>query len=105
MVQSASMNATGALESRLQDLRGQRAAAVAFEWHNYGKSTIGTRSDIEKVPVDSLRRFYKKYYQPDNAVVIVAGRFIAYNWFDCDIQPQSDFVNWFAGCVVPPASN
>jgi hypothetical protein len=34
--------------------------------------------------------------------IIVAGRFIAYNWFDCDIQPQSDFVNWFAGCVVPP---
>ncbi len=34
------------------------------------------------------------------AGVIVAGRFIAYNWFDCDIQPQSAFVNWFAGCVV-----
>jgi hypothetical protein len=36
------------------------------------------------------------------AGIIVFGRFIAYNWFDCDIQPQSDFVNWFAGCVVPP---
>ena len=34
--------------------------------------------------------------------IIVAGRFIAYNWFDCDIQPQSAFVNWAAGCVVPP---
>ena len=34
--------------------------------------------------------------------VIVAGRMIAYNWFDCDIQPQSAFVNWAAGCVVPP---
>jgi hypothetical protein len=34
--------------------------------------------------------------------IIVAGRFIAYNWFDCDIQPQADFVNWAAGCVVPP---
>ena len=32
--------------------------------------------------------------------IIVAGRFIAYNWFDCDIQPQPAFVNWFAGCVV-----
>ncbi len=37
------------------------------------------------------------------AGIIVAGRFIAYNWFDCDIQPQPAFVNWFAGCVVPPA--
>jgi hypothetical protein len=37
------------------------------------------------------------------AGVVVAGRLMAYNWFDCDIQPQSDFVNWAAGCVVPPA--
>lgn len=37
------------------------------------------------------------------AGIIVFGRFIAYNWFDCDIQPQPAFVNWFAGCVVPPA--
>lgn len=36
------------------------------------------------------------------ALIIVTGRFIAYNWFDCDIQPQPAFVNWFAGCVVPP---
>ncbi len=36
------------------------------------------------------------------ALIIVFGRFIAYNWFDCDIQPHSAFVNWFAGCVVPP---
>jgi hypothetical protein len=34
------------------------------------------------------------------ASVIVCGRLIAYNWFDCDIQPQPDFINWAAGCVV-----
>lgn len=53
----------------------QRMTAVAYEWHNYGKSTIGNRADIERVPVDSLRAFYKKYYQPDNALLIVAGNF------------------------------
>jgi hypothetical protein len=37
------------------------------------------------------------------ALIIIFGRFIAYNWYDCDIQPQPAFVNWFAGCVVPPA--
>ena len=37
------------------------------------------------------------------ALIIICGRFIAYNWFDCDIQPQPAVVNWFAGCVVPPA--
>jgi len=35
------------------------------------------------------------------SAVIVCGRLIAYNWFDCDIQPQSAFVNWAAGCQVP----
>ena len=49
--------------------------AVAYEWHNYGKSTIGNRSDIERVPVDNLRDFYKRFYQPDNAVLVVAGKF------------------------------
>lgn len=32
------------------------------------------------------------------ACIIVAGRMIAYNWFDCDIQPQPAIVNWAAGC-------
>jgi hypothetical protein len=34
------------------------------------------------------------------AIIVVSGRMIAYNWFDCDLQPQSRFVNWAAGCVV-----
>jgi zinc protease len=54
---------------------GQRMAAIAFEWHNYGKSTIGNRTDIERVPVENLREFYRKYYQPDNAMLVVAGKF------------------------------
>ena len=49
--------------------------ATAFQWHNYGKSTIGSRSDIERVPVGSLRAFYRRYYQPDNAILIIAGKF------------------------------
>ncbi|PWU15536.1 MAG: insulinase family protein [Verrucomicrobia bacterium] len=54
---------------------GERIAAAAYDWHNYGKPTIGNRSDIERVPVENLRAFYKKYYQPDNVVLIVAGKF------------------------------
>src|ERR1041385_5737819 len=38
---------------------------------------IGSRADIEKVPATSLKRFYKKYYRPDNAVLVVAGKFDA----------------------------
>lgn len=53
----------------------QRMMANAYEWHNYGKSVIGNRVDIERVPVNRLRAFYKKYYRPDNIVLIVAGKF------------------------------
>ena len=63
------------VETRPSLVLKQRMMAVAYEWHNYGKSTIGNRSDIERVPIESLRAFYRKYYQPDNAVLVVAGQF------------------------------
>ena len=53
----------------------QKTLSVAYDWHNYGKSTIGARSDVENVPIDRLQAFYRKYYQPDNAVLLVAGKF------------------------------
>lgn len=53
----------------------ERVFSTAYLWHNYGQSTIGARSDIENVPIDRLQAFYRKYYQPDNAVLIVAGKF------------------------------
>lgn len=53
----------------------ERIISSGYLWHNYGKSTIGSKEDIERVPVDNLRAFYKKYYQPDNAVLMVAGKF------------------------------
>src|SRR5690606_15860965 len=53
----------------------QKMQATAYQWHNYGHSTIGARSDVENVDIGQLRAFYKEYYQPDNAVLIVAGRF------------------------------
>ncbi len=53
----------------------QRIQSAAYDWHNYGRSTIGNRSDIERVPVVRLRKFYKKFYRPDNVMVCVAGKF------------------------------
>ena len=60
--------------SPLRVLR-KRVMATAFDWHNYGNSTIGARADIENVPIDRLQAFYRKYYQPDNSILVVAGRF------------------------------
>ena len=53
----------------------ERMARLAFAWHNYGNAIIGNRSDIESVPIERLRAFYRTWYQPDNAVLIVGGRF------------------------------
>jgi len=52
----------------------ERILASAYLWHNYGKSPIGAKSDIERVPAASLHAFYARYYQPDNAVLVVAGK-------------------------------
>lgn len=53
----------------------KRMQSVAFDWHNYQHSPIGNRSDIEHVAIENLQAFYRRYYQPDNAVLLVAGRF------------------------------
>src|SRR5579885_1349504 len=53
----------------------ERVMSTAFLWHGYGRSTIGSRADIEHVPIENLQAFYRKYYQPDNAVLIVSGNF------------------------------
>jgi zinc protease len=62
-------------ENSPQRVLSARVRSAAYLWHNYGKSTIGNRSDIERVPIENLRAFYKKYYQPDNVVLIVTGKF------------------------------
>ncbi|TVQ49274.1 MAG: insulinase family protein [Gammaproteobacteria bacterium] len=53
----------------------QRVMATAYEWHGYGRATIGARSDIENVPIERLHAFYRRFYQPDNAMLILSGRF------------------------------
>src|ERR1041385_1627800 len=62
-------------ENNSQRILEERVVATAYLWHNYGKSVIGSRADIEKVPIDKLAAFYRKYYQPDNAVLVIAGQF------------------------------
>jgi len=53
----------------------KRLQSVSYDWHSYGRSTIGNRSDIEHVRIENLQAFYRLYYQPDNAVLLIAGKF------------------------------
>jgi zinc protease len=54
-----------------------KTLSTMYQWHNYGKSTIGARTDVEGVDIARLQAFYRQYYQPDNATLIVSGQFDA----------------------------
>ncbi|MEM7589207.1 MAG: insulinase family protein [Myxococcota bacterium] len=68
--------------------------SASYRWHAYGRSTIGNRSDIERVPAHKLRVFYQHHYQPDNAVLMVAGRF--------QQQAALQLIQEFYGCLPKP---
>jgi zinc protease len=48
---------------------------VEYAWNNYGTTLNEEKVGILKTPLASLRAFYRTYYQPDNVVVMVAGKF------------------------------
>ncbi|MDH4393683.1 MAG: insulinase family protein, partial [Aquabacterium sp.] len=53
----------------------QQTLATMYQWHNYGKTPIGARADVENVDIPRLQAFYRLHYQPDNATLVVAGKF------------------------------
>ena len=55
----------------------EKTLATMYQWHNYGHDTIGARADVENVDIGRLQGFYRQYYQPDNATLIVSGKFDA----------------------------
>src|SRR3984893_9049297 len=62
-------------ENQPENVLEERVLSTAYLWHNYGHSTIGARADIENVPIERLQNFWRTYYQPDNAWLLVAGKF------------------------------
>lgn len=81
-------------ENNPQRVLMQRMMAASFEWHNYGKSTIGNRADIERVPIENLQDFYRRFYRPDNCLLIVAGKFEA--------EKALDLVQKYFGALPKP---
>lgn len=73
----------------------ERIISTAYLWHNYGNSTIGSREDIERVKTDRLKVFYQKYYQPDNATLVIGGKF--------DEKAALDAVSQYFGVLERPA--
>jgi zinc protease len=73
----------------------QRVMATAYLWHGYGRSTIGARSDVENVPIERLQRFYRRYYQPDNAILILSGGF--------DVDTALALIEQYFGVIDRPS--
>lgn len=73
----------------------KRMQSVMFDWHSYGRNTIGARSDIECVEIENLQNFYRRYYQPDNAVLAVTGHF--------DVDQVLEWVSEAFGPIPKPA--
>lgn len=59
-------SATGVLWDKIE--------AMSYMYHGYGHSTIGSKSDLQNVPLAAVKAFYDKYYQPDNAILIISGK-------------------------------
>jgi len=70
-------------------------AATAYDWHNYGKPTIGARSDVENVRIENLQAFYRQYYQPDNAALVITGKL--------DVSKTLALVERYFGAIPKPA--
>jgi len=73
----------------------QRVMATAYLWHGYGRSTIGARSDVENVPIERLQAFYRRYYQPDNAILILSGGF--------DVDSALALIEQYFGVIDRPS--
>jgi zinc protease len=48
-------------------------SAALYQNHPYGIPTIGWRHEMERLTRDDAIAFYKKYYTPNNAILVVAG--------------------------------
>lgn len=50
----------------------QRSAALYLN-HPYGRPVIGWRQEVEQLTLDDALAFYRKFYAPNDAILIVAG--------------------------------
>ena len=61
--------------SRPMSVMFHTAQRLAFDWHGYGRTTLGAYSDVEGAPYSALRDFYRRHYRIDNAFLFVSGNF------------------------------
>jgi zinc protease len=60
-------------ENDPDQLLDQELTATAFKAHTYRHPTIGWLSDLQTMTRDDLYGYYRRYYVPDNATLVVVG--------------------------------
>ena len=74
---------------------GEAIQRETFTTHPYKRTTIGSIEDLEAATNEDAQKFYKTFYRPDNAMLVVAGDF-----------DQKQFDNWvdkYFGAIVKPS--
>ena len=63
----------------------------AFDVHPYKHPVIGSMNDLNAATIDDVRDFYKTYYVPNNATLMIVG--------DFDVDTVTNLVNQYFGRV------
>ena len=60
-------------EDKPQSLVYEQFQAAAYQAHPYGRPVIGWMNDLEQMTVADARAWYKRWYEPNNATLVVVG--------------------------------
>ena len=84
----------------------EQLMALAFEVHPYHWPTIGWMEDIRALPLEDIRAFYRTWYAPNNATLVVVGDFDEARLLDLVARAYGDIAPAVlpgeAGAVEPP---
>ena len=69
---------------------------VSYSTHPYARPGIGSIADLDAATIDDVRAFHATYYRPDDAVLVVAGRF--------DPAQLSQWVDRYFGPIERPTT-
>jgi zinc protease len=68
-------------EDRPEALLGERFMATAYHVHPYKHPIIGWMADLDKMTIEEVRAWYRRWYTPKNATLVVVG----------DVNPKEVF--------------
>jgi zinc protease len=70
---------------------------LSFSTHPYKRPGIGSIEELDAASVDDVRNFFKTFYRPDNAVLVVVG--------DLDQKQFDTWVDKYFGRIAKPATS